>query len=134
MSDLHRRSSLQFKKVLAPILFRHLCAGLGPARLRLYLNAIFDTRSVPGAVVEVGCNVGGTAITAHKFLRQIGSPRDYYCLDTFQGFVLEQYERDAQMGNTLAKARAFSANDIALVRRILKLHGRGHQARPMLRV
>lgn len=122
MAQIQTQSALFFKKLFAPILFRHLGPGIGPARLRLYLNAIYDTRAVPGAVVEIGCNVGGTAVMGRKLLRQIGSQRDYFCFDTFAGFVPEQFEQDARLGNELAKQQSFAANDISLVKKILKLH------------
>jgi hypothetical protein len=103
-------------------LYRHIGPGIGPARLRLYLNGIYETRAVPGAVVEIGCNVGGTAMIGRRLVLQVSPQRDYYCFDTFAGFVPEQFEQDVRLGNVLPKKQSFAANDISLVKKILKLH------------
>jgi len=118
----HRRGALLIKKILAPLLYRHRPVGLGPARQYFYLDWLYKTLNVPGAVVEIGCNVGGTAALAHKMLRQLGSSKRYVCVDTFSGFVEEQFETDLELGNHPRRRRSFSANSLSLTRRVLSLH------------
>ena len=79
----------QLKKIarsaLAPLLYRYPPFTLAPERLYLFLHHLIETRDVPGAVVEIGCNLGGTAIVARKMLRRLDMNKRYICIDTFDG-------------------------------------------------
>jgi hypothetical protein len=96
---------------------------LQPERLYLYLDALWRTRHLDGAVVEVGCYRGGTTLTAQRFLERIGSPRSYYAIDTFSGFDPEQFRVDAQHGTAASLRAAFSDNSIEHVRSSLDRYG-----------
>jgi hypothetical protein len=120
---LGRFGQLALKRILAPLLYRHRPIGLSSGKLYLYLEALYSTRSVPGAVVEIGCHLCGTAALGHQMLRKLGSARDYVCVDTFGGFVESQFDREQELGGPVEKRDAFAANDIRLARKILRLHG-----------
>jgi O-methyltransferase len=120
--SLRSRAQLLAKKALAPILYRHRPIGLSAGKLYLYLDALYRTNHLKGAILEVGCNVCGTSALGHQMLRKLKSTRPYVCIDTFSGFVDAQHDADVALGNPGDKAEAFSANDIALARRILALH------------
>lgn len=92
---------------------------LAPERLYVYLDALWRHRAVDGAVVEVGCWLGGTAALASKMLERIGADKRYVCVDTFAGFVPEQFDRDREHGTPEGSRHAFSENSIELVRRLL---------------
>ena len=77
-----------------------------------YLDALHHKRSVEGPVVEIGCANGGTTALACRFLSRIGCEKDYFCFDTFSGFVQEQLQTDHQLGLTTHHDRMFSANSI----------------------
>jgi len=77
-----------------------------------YLDALHNKRSVEGPVVEIGCANGGTTALACRFLSRIGCEKDYFCFDTFSGFVQEQLQTDHQLGLTTHHDRMFSANSI----------------------
>jgi len=114
---------IAIKIALAPILYRHFPIGLRPARLHLWLDSLRDTRGVPGTIMEVGVAVGGTAAFCWNYLRYVGDDRQYVCVDTFGGFVAEQFEKDVELGNSWDRANIFRANSEGLVRKILDMHG-----------
>jgi hypothetical protein len=78
--------------------------------LYAYLDALYHCRNIEGPVVEIGCARGGTTITALRFLSRIGCRKEYYCLDTFGGFVDSQLETDHRLGLTERHDRFFSDN------------------------
>ena len=110
-------------RVFGPLLYRHPPVGLQPDRLYAWHDALLRTRDVQGAVVEVGCNVGGTAAVSWRFLERIGVARRYVCIDTFSGFVLEQFDADVLLGNDPANRHVFADNSQALTRAVLDRHG-----------
>lgn len=114
------RILINAKKALAPVLYRRPPVGLREDKLYVYLDALYHTREVQGASLEIGCYLGGTAAVAHRFLEQVGAHRQYLCIDTFQGFVEEQFETDRADGTPPALARMFSVSDKSLVTSTLR--------------
>jgi hypothetical protein len=112
-----------FKTFLAPLLYRHYPIRLQPERLYFWLDSLKSTQQLSGVVVEVGVANGGTAAFARNFLRRTGSMREYLCIDTFDGFVRDQFEEDVKLGNSWKNFHAFSANSMSLVRQVLNRHG-----------
>jgi O-methyltransferase len=115
-----------FKKalqmLLIPIIYRHCPIVLEPPRLYFWLDVLYRTRSLPGAVVEIGVAKGGTAAFSFNFLRQIQSNREYVGIDTFAGFKKDQFLEDVRLGNNWDNFRAFSANSLGICRRVLRIH------------
>lgn len=109
------------KQALAPLLYRHPVPELPPVRLYLYLDAIWRTRALPGAVVEVGCFQCGTSANAFRMTQAIGLNRRHVCIDTFGGFVGGQFARDVELGTAPAHEKGFQANSLALVTTLLEL-------------
>jgi len=120
--DLRRQLALTAKKAFAPLIYRHRPIGLSAGKLYLYLDAIYRSNQLPGDVVEMGCNVCGTAALGRQMLERLGSPRGYLCVDTFAGFVPEQHDADVKRGNSGERSNAFAANDIELARKVLTYH------------
>lgn len=117
------RCSLSAKRILAPLLYRHVPPNLQPERLYLYLDHIWRLRSIDGAVLEVGCAIGGTAILAYKMLRRTGQQKPYVCVDTFGGFPADQFEADQKLGLSERHRHSFAALSLPLVRSVLDAHG-----------
>lgn len=114
--------NLMAKKFLAPYIYKHKPIGLSAGKLYLYLDALYRTQSVQGDVLEVGCNICGTTALGKQMLRKMNSQKAYYCVDTFGGFVEEQFENDQKKGTPVKKKMAFSNNDISLARKVLQIH------------
>jgi len=93
--------------------------SLQPERLYLYLDALWQRRTLSGAIVEIGCYLGGTSAIAEKMLRRTGYPHRYVAIDTFSGFVPSQFSRDEQRGTPTSMRGMFDANSSRMVRRLL---------------
>jgi O-methyltransferase len=52
------------------------------------------TRDIPGAMVEVGCAEGATTLFLNKYMEARGIQKNYYCIDTFAGFVAEDISHE----------------------------------------
>jgi O-methyltransferase len=111
------------KRAFYPWLYPQPMPYLKKERLYLYLDTLYATRNVPGAVVEIGCFHGATAAYAHGFLRGIECPRVYLCVDTFGGFPERQFAEDVKLGTTPFRRLTFSANSKSLVRKLLNHWG-----------
>ena len=111
-------------KLAAPTLvFRDPHSALGPERLYLYLDALWTRRDVQGAVVEVGAYLGGTAAYGAEMLRNLDIKKEYICVDTFAGFVGQQFDRDVPVGVRVSQRHTFDSNSIGMVRRLLDHYG-----------
>ena len=60
-----------------------------PEHLSFFVNCLNQTRDVPGDIYELGCANGHTAVFLNQHLQSAGIDKDYYCLDTFDGFTKE---------------------------------------------
>ena len=111
------------KRAAAPRLYPYPASALQPQRLYAYLDALWQRRQVEGAVLEVGCWLGGTAALAYRMLAQTGFRKRYVCVDTFSGFTPEQFDHDLRHGTPGRERTSHSANSIAVVRRLLDHYG-----------
>lgn len=123
MSTLKTGVKRLAKSLLRPLIYRYHPIGLQPERLQLWLRTLIETSSVEGDVVEVGCSLGGTAAFSWRMLRNLGVAKRYVCVDTFSGFVPDQFDDDLRRGNREANRWLFADNSIGLVRAILDQHG-----------
>jgi len=111
------------RTALVPLLYRYPPFVLAPERLYLFMHYLIATKEVPGAVVEIGCNLGGTAVIAKRMLDRLNANKPYICIDTFDGFVSEQFEADAALGTPSKDQNLFSGNSKELVSKIMQRHG-----------
>ncbi len=123
----HRRLPALTKRLLqryAPTqLYRRPVSSLRPERLYAYLDALWKRRSIDGAIVEVGCYLGGTAAIAWQMLSRTGFEKRYVCVDTFGGFVGSHFERDVELGTPEGCRGLFADNSLEMVRRLLRHYG-----------
>ena len=94
-------------------------SSLQPERLYAYLDALWQRRHLDGAIVEVGCWLGGTSAIASKMLARTGHPHRYLAIDTFNGFVPEQFAHDEMLGVPASDRAMFGQNSLETVRRLL---------------
>lgn len=109
----------RLKRLIAPLRYPHPVPELSVDRLYLYLDTLWNTRAVPGAIVEIGCFQCGTSAWASRFLQAIGDRRPYICIDTFSGFPDDQFSHDVALGTHESRRRGFRANSPDLVRQLL---------------
>ena len=123
MVDVKYELKRMARNTLAPLLYRYPPFALQPERLYLFLHHLIATKDVPGPVVEIGCNLGGTAVIARRMMDRTGMEnKPYVCIDTFDGFVDEQFETDEALGTPGSHENLFSGNSKALVAKILRQH------------
>ncbi|HET9904358.1 MAG TPA: class I SAM-dependent methyltransferase [Xanthobacteraceae bacterium] len=111
------------RSALAPLLYRYPPFALAPERLYVLLHYLIATKDVPGPIVEVGCHLGGTAIIAKRLLKGLRVSKPYVCIDTFDGFIGDQFATDAALGTPMQNGTLFSGNSKDLVAKILRQHG-----------
>jgi O-methyltransferase len=105
------------KSLLRPLIYRHPPIGLRPPRMYVWSDVLIKTADIQGAVLEIGCAAGGTAAWSDRLLREIGARKRYICIDTFGGFVAEQFSADEAKGTPKQYRHTFTANSPSLVRR-----------------
>lgn len=110
------------RSALVPLLYRYPPFTLLPERLYLFMHHLVGTKDIPGAVVEVGCNLGGTAVIARQMLQRLKIDKHYICIDTFDGFVDEHFEQDVALGTPASDQTLFSGSSRDLVAKIMKRH------------
>ncbi|MDC3962377.1 TylF/MycF/NovP-related O-methyltransferase [Polyangium jinanense] len=84
--------------------------------LYAYLDALYQKRNVEGPVVEIGVASGGTTAYACDLLSRIGCKKEYYCFDTFDGFVEEHLDTDHKLGLTPRHDHSFRGLSLERVR------------------
>ena len=79
--------SLLWYTPLRRLAFYHYWYNFTPEQLSFLVNCINQTREVPGDIFEVGCASGHTTCFLNQHLQSAGIAKDYYCIDTFDGFT-----------------------------------------------
>jgi O-methyltransferase len=102
---------------------RPLEPQLTNGRLDEYLEALRARVDVPGAILEVGCFRGASTVAAYRMLRETGAERRYVCVDTFAGFVEEQFEEDVLHGTPEDFRAGFAANPKNVFERTMRHFG-----------
>ena len=121
-SLLLNRPKEVLRRLLAPLLYRYPPCSLQPERLYRWLHAVIETRETHGAVVEIGCMLGGTAAITKRMMDNLGIKKRYVCIDTFDGFVAEQFDADVTLGTPKHDKRKFSGSSPQLVTKVLNQH------------
>ena len=103
--------------------FRPLGPDLLPERLAVLMRELEARASLPGSVLEVGCFRGGTTVHVCQAMRRAGTPIvDYMAIDTFGGFVADQFDADADLGTPQEFRASFAGNSRAFVARTMRHH------------
>jgi O-methyltransferase len=124
MLDTVQQSAKWVVKRYAPtVLYPRPVSALQPERLYAYMDAIWQRRDLDGAIVEVGAWLGGTAALVYRMLRNTGHEKRYVCVDTFAGFVPEQFAQDVGHGTSTQRSRDFAKNSRELVGRLMRHYG-----------
>jgi O-methyltransferase len=111
------------KTLMRSLIYRFPPVYLSSAGIHIWFSALEETEALDGEVVEVGCYLGATAAVSSAFLKEIGSHRQYTVVDTFSGFVDEQFDHDVKLGGAPWLKREFSGNTPELARWVMDKHG-----------
>jgi O-methyltransferase len=111
------------RRLLATKLYPRPMSELHPGGLYAYLDALYQRRELEGAIVEVGCWLGGTAALAKRMMSRAGMQQPYVCIDTFGGFVPSQLA--AEPAGSTGTTESFASNSIDIVARLLRQWGAG---------
>lgn len=124
MGDRNMKHKLKemARSTLVPLLYRYPPTCLAPERMYLYMHYLIEYRDVPGDIVEIGCNLGGTAAVARNLTTRLGINKKYICYDTFDGFVEQQFSDDVGLGTPTRNRHMFSGSSQKLVAKILRRH------------
>lgn len=63
--------------------------SFSPSQLCFLVRCLNDTAMIHGSIMEIGCAYGHTTVFLERHLRSISDTRAYFCIDTFEGFTLE---------------------------------------------
>jgi len=94
-----------------------------PQQLAFFVQCLNDTRDVPGDIFEIGCAAGHTTCYLNQHLRSAGIEKDYYCLDTFRGFVPDDVAFERSRRGKTADYTGFRVNSLASFNYMLGLNG-----------
>ena len=99
-----------------------------PPQLCFLCQCLERTTEVEGAVFEIGCSSGATAVFLNKYLAAAGIRKDYYAVDTFGGFVREdvEFEVTHRRKTTGMYAGRFTANKKKWFDATMRQHGLAH--------
>ncbi len=98
-------------------------SGFSGERLYAWLDTVWHRRHIDGNIVEVGCNACGTSLLTFQLLKRAGCFRRYICIDTFAGFVGDQFDHDVQHGLDRKFRWAFAFNTVDFIRKWLPKYG-----------
>jgi predicted O-methyltransferase YrrM len=98
-----------------------------PAQLCFLVHCLDRTRHLAGPILEVGCFQGATTIWLKTHLRATGVEKEYFAIDTFEGFVVSDVDHElterGKLGDARLLRKAFASNDASWVRKALALNG-----------
>ncbi len=84
------------------------------------MDILWQCRHLGGDIIEIGCFRGGTSAIAFKMLERTGHSKRYVCIDTFEGFLIDQFANDRAQGLNDKYKSYFSDNSIELVTKLLR--------------
>lgn len=88
--------------------------SFSPAQLTFLITCLNETRELPGDIFEIGCAVGHTTCFLNRHLQVSGIHKDYYCIDTFQGFLKEDVSYEvSEKGKKWSDFTGFRVNRLS---------------------
>lgn len=95
-----------------------------PAQLALLVEAVTATQHSADPIVEIGSATGRTTVFLNRHLDDLGSVRQYHCIDTFSGFTPEDRHHEvSQRGKPASQLDGFNVNRRSWFERNLRENG-----------
>jgi O-methyltransferase len=93
-----------------------------PIQIAKLIDLGREAAAVPGSYVEVGCAYGATTVLMMKLFEELGTKKQGFALDTFQGFVKDHSNYDIEkLGMDGSLVEHFTQNDPSWLKASLKL-------------
>ena len=116
--------SLFWYTPLRRYMYRPYSYNFTPEQLAFFVRCISETREVHGDVIEVGCETGHTTCFLNRHLQTSGIAKDYYCIDTFSGFLPEDISFEVKnRGKKWRDYSGFRVNRVKWFEYMLKQNG-----------
>lgn len=82
-----------------------------PPQLCFLCQCLEETKNVEGDIAEIGCSDGATTLFLNKYMDARKIQKNYYALDTFSGFVVEDIKTEVtERGKTSDMFTGFRSN------------------------
>jgi len=115
--------SLLWYTPLRRLTFYRYWYNFTPEQLAFLVNCLNQTREVPGDIFEVGCAAGHTTCFLNQHLQAAGIAKDYYCVDTFDGFTRQDTNYEvAVRGKHPKHLGGFRSNSVKWFKYTLKVN------------
>jgi O-methyltransferase len=94
-----------------------------PAQLAFLCEQITNVADVSGSILEVGCESGKTTVFLNRHIDNLGMAVDYYVIDTFSGFTMNDIEFERALGRDYPYQVDFGENSKARFDRTMRRNG-----------
>ena len=94
-----------------------------PAQLAFLCEQITNVADIPGSILEVGCESGKTTVFLNRHIDTLGVAVDYYAIDTFSGFTVDDLESERALGRDRWYYALFRGNSKARFDRTMRRNG-----------
>ena len=123
-ASLYNRMMLRFPALyrLPVVNFESNMNWEGMGDLRKLLD---DVAQLPGDIIECGSSRCGTSVLIARHLSSLRIPKKLYALDSFQGFAVEELERERSLGLVDSPDDAFTSTNFEYV--VAKLRQLGYE-------
>ncbi len=110
---------------LRKYLYYRYSYSFSPGQLCFLVDCLNRTAHVEGSVAEIGCAYGQTTVFLDRHLTAMNDARPYVCIDTFEGFTLEDrdFEERARGKSSAGYRYCFADASMKGFRRTLALNG-----------
>ena len=90
--------SIAYRTGLHRLVFYRYDYMFRPAELAYLLGCLDRTAGQRGPILEIGCAAGSTTVFLNQHLDDLDDPRQYICIDTFEGFTDEDIAAEQARG------------------------------------
>ena len=95
-------------------------SGTPQQQIELLIQAINETKDLPGNIIECGSNRCGTTSILAKYIKSKKIMKKIYALDSFGGFIPEEIRKERELGFTNFGEKSYQYNKFEYVKKKIK--------------
>jgi len=95
-------------------------SGTPLPQIKLLINAINETKDLPGNIIECGSNRCGTTSILANYLKSKNIMKTIYALDSFSGFIPDEIQKERELGLTSFPEKSYHYNSYMYVKKKIK--------------